>query len=186
MNLINEIINGKNKFSLAITGGGTRAISYLLENGGASSVFLGALVPYANSMLKTYTYAKYEKAVSIDAARAMLDWSRYGNTENHYSISSTSSLAKNGIEREGRQHSVVLASQYIFYSEQPIIFEAPALEVNLNEKRTRLEEEELVARLIIAYTHFSLGLSVQPPHLNSTIWYEYVGMTEQDEVCAYK
>ena len=57
--MIDKIINSDKKIYMAITGGGIGAISRLLENGGASNVFVGASVPYSEHELKTFSGTTY-------------------------------------------------------------------------------------------------------------------------------
>ena len=62
MDLI-ELLKAKNKLiHITLTGGGSLFISDLLSNGGASSVFLGATIPYhaelTKSIFKKYSYNK--------------------------------------------------------------------------------------------------------------------------------
>lgn len=190
--LIDDILKGEKKFYMGITGGGLICLGELLKNGGGSNVFLGANIPYSKELLNNVTRTVI-KCVSNEKA---IELSQLGElTEvDHIGIGVTCCLAKNGSERAGREHLVYLSSSQgkAHYSsfEDGSFFgmeykEQGSLGVKLNEPRTRLEEENLVAKLILAYTHFSLGLSVQPPHLNSEVWYDVIGMTENDEVILY-
>ena len=107
---------------LAITGGGTEAIGELLRHGGGSDTLIEAIVPYGKESLKDligkeperYASAETAKDMAMSAySRALLLDSRSEKPEhlNLIGIGVTCKLAKQGNEREGRQHEVYFASQ---------------------------------------------------------------------------
>ncbi len=94
---------------LTITGGGTGIISKLLENGGASSYFVGANVPYAQSQTENIFSAfianpkEYPKVVSKESARVLAKYSEPKYLLNEYlAIGITASLMKAEGERAER------------------------------------------------------------------------------------
>lgn len=75
--MIQDIIECNRNIYMAITGGGTRAISKLLENGGASGVFMGANIPYAELdlavFIDTWVQRNVWKCCSEETAKNMAD-----------------------------------------------------------------------------------------------------------------
>lgn len=94
---------------MMITGGGTEAISMLTKYGGASSFFRGAIVPYSSEELEE-CIGQFDKAVSKETCRSMLDYcditlSEYSGDK--ISIACTAKLAKEN-EREGRENYAIV------------------------------------------------------------------------------
>jgi len=108
--VINDILKCNRKIYLSITGGGTRAISELLENGGASSVFDGARVPYSRDDLADFigSVGRDEKCCSPDMAERMAVNSRciaFANdnkVDEIVGLGCTASLCRHKGERVGR------------------------------------------------------------------------------------
>lgn len=97
---------------MMITGGGTGAISKLLESGGASEVFLGAEVPYGYCSTRKpdkFVSEQYAKDLAYTAA-GMLDCELDNpivRNKAHIGVSCTASLYKEG-QREDRKNEAWL------------------------------------------------------------------------------
>ena len=144
--LVSEIIKNKSKTKLCmiLTGGGTIAISELLKHGGASEVLEMAVVPYGNESLETVLQHKVEKSVSPQIAYELCGGHVSGNKEeNTLVVSCTASLKKAGEERAGRIHEAYLG----FHHSKS---KADVYHVVFNANRTREQEEELLAMIILA------------------------------------
>lgn len=120
--MIDEILQSQKKIYLAITGGGTKAISQLLENGGASSVFVGARIPYSPEDLSSCVGFIYpnDKCCSKKMAERMAHFSMceaFSCNEDYNNIvglGCTATLCKKEGEREGRvnQAFICVTSKY--------------------------------------------------------------------------
>lgn len=187
--IIDEILTSKRKLFLAITGGGTAAIPLLLQNGGASDVFLGAIVPYCHKELMDVV-GSTDKTVSERVAlllsgtaynRAIADDFTEGPGKECVGIGATSSLVKNTKEREGREHKVYLAVSII---ETIGKSKQETVEVTLKANRTRKEEEDVVSNLILLLADMNLCLRKAHwfhPTFRKALNTES-GLTDQDEV----
>ena len=60
-------------YSIAITGGGVKAVDWLLSVPGASSRILEVVVPYSIPSLRKYLGKSIEKSVSLDTALLLAD-----------------------------------------------------------------------------------------------------------------
>lgn len=144
--LAKKIINNKTqcKVCMILTGGGTIAISELLKHGGASEVLEMAMVPYGKESLEMAVQIPVEKSVSAKIAFKLCGGYLPANTdENILVVSCTASLKKAGEERAGRIHEAYLG---FHYSKS----EADIYHVVFNANRTREQEEELLATIILA------------------------------------
>jgi len=134
------------QFVVAVTGGGSQVISDNLRKGGASSWFLEGLVPYNQNSLVDFLGHTPEKFASEITARQMamqafkraieLDAPVYSAV----GIGCTASLGRIDGEREGRSHKAFIAIQTAKSTE--------IIEWNFYVKRSREQEEALVAQLI--------------------------------------
>jgi nicotinamide mononucleotide (NMN) deamidase PncC len=149
---------------LSITGGGSRAITSLLEVPGASNTVLGAVVPYAAAALERWLGGPVDHFCSERTARAMamvaFERARQLSTADPYSlrgIGATASLATTRPKRG--PHRVHVAWQS---AERTV-----ALSCELVKgRRTRGEEELVAAQLVIAAVLEACGLesgSLLPP-----------------------
>lgn len=99
---------------MAITGGGTGAINTLLENGGASSVFLGAEVPYGYWLTPDYAgepkkyvalqYAYYLAEYSLTKSVGIIKDFKRRQPKYLIGLGCTAALYKEG-QREGRENA---------------------------------------------------------------------------------
>lgn len=153
-NIIQEILQSKSKLYLSLTGGGTRYISAILENGNASNIFLGASIPYCEEDLR-WNIGPYSKAVSRQVAEKMayscVSKSVCDSLEGDdriISIGVTASLAKAGKEREDRVHEIK-ELEHNTLKEFHIVF----------SHRSRLEEEMRLANVILFLANYEMNLT---------------------------
>ncbi|TQD26151.1 hypothetical protein [Methanolobus vulcani] len=137
---------------LAITGGGTEAIGELLRHGGGSDTLLEAIVPYGKESLHDLIGKEPDKYASAETAKDMamstyrrallLDSkSEKPDPQSLIGIGITCKLAKQGREREGRQHELYFASQSYY--------KTTVSGVNLKKKGSREEQESIAADYIL-------------------------------------
>ena len=130
-----EALNGK-KLIFIITGGGSRAISLLLENGGASDIFEGAMVPYSTISIDELCGPKEDrKYCTVEMAKELCDLTL--NTKDIVCCAMTCSLIKDN-EREGREHKCFMS----FLDTNTLSFNAGHISV---EGNTRKEQEDFVS-----------------------------------------
>ncbi|MCO6043292.1 hypothetical protein NG895_05180 [Aeoliella sp. ICT_H6.2] len=134
------------QFVLAVTGGGASAIGDLLSVPGGSRSVLDAQVPYSPQALAKWIGAQPEQSCSERTARAMAMaaymWARQLSTSEGplAGVSATASLASDRPKKG--PHRVHVAFQTISTT--------CALTLELNKgKRTREEEEQLAAELVL-------------------------------------
>lgn len=149
---IENILKSDKKLFLAITGGGTRAISKLTENGGASSVFLGAVIPYTQRDLIEICGSRGTKAVSQDCANAfsLAGWKAASADEiregTAITVACTASLCKNVKERAGRVHQAYISVAEYNEKKSRVVARFNFI---FSKERTRFEEEDLLADLLL-------------------------------------
>jgi len=137
------------QFVVVVTGGGSQVISDNLRKGGASSWFLEGLVPYNQNSLVDFLGHTPEKFASESTARqmAMQAFKRAikldAPVHSAVGIGCTASLGRIDGEREGRSHRAFVAIQTAKSTESMIW--------NFYGKRTREEEEALLAQLVDVY-----------------------------------
>lgn len=186
--IIDSIKKSKNKLFLAITGGGTQAISNILKGGGASSVFVGAIVPYHQEMLRDVV-GSFDKAVSIKIARglsASFPEVELEKGQSLISIGCTSSLAKAEPEREGRVHHVCLSVKHCIMDKSGYLkaTQVESMSVQLKGSRNREEEEKLVSRLIEAYACCYMNLTKWHP-ITYPVIFKWIGLTQDDVILTH-
>ena len=147
----NTSIEDKVRCGLAITGGGTEAISMLLRGGGGSSFLEEAVVPYSGSALSTYLGVKPDKFCSVDTARMMAMasyeklWERAA-TSDKIGIGVTCKLRKDD-EREGRVHEFHIAVQTCTTTESwTYRFKADDLIREIQERIVAMQIVEVVGK----------------------------------------
>jgi hypothetical protein len=151
--LIQEIHKQDIHMVLAITGGGSEAISHLLKYGGGSSTVLEAIIPYAAESLNMFLGQSVN--CSLDSALILAERSlerakTLSTKPRLIGIGVTAKLAKEQ-ERVGRQHASYLAiADDQKYS---------TLTCEFQPNRTRETEEDCTAKLLINLLAIYLNLS---------------------------
>ncbi|MDO5566632.1 MAG: hypothetical protein Q4G59_08240, partial [Planctomycetia bacterium] len=151
--LVQKIHQSPWKVVISLAGGGSRAIYDLLQIPGGSRTLLEAIVPYSPEAFDLFVGAKSEQYCSDEAARALamaaLNKAQRLTSPDDFDhlvgIGVTASLATDRVKRG--EHRVFLALQTSSFT----------LRVSLlleKGKRTRLEEEDLVADLILNLLSF--------------------------------
>jgi nicotinic acid mononucleotide adenylyltransferase len=150
-----------------ITGGGTGAISHLLEQGGGSSFMLEAQVPYnRRSVIDLLGGHTPDQFCCLDTAK-MLATSAYqrasllAGTDSVIGVGATSKL-RHDSERQGRQHRVCLA---IHSKDQTKTIEVPLGSTGWVSPRSRLVQEDLTSRLIVKQYCDFVDVPCVPPAL---------------------
>lgn len=152
LKVIQKIHASPCRIVLAVTGGGSGAISKLLMHGGGSATLLEALVPYDRNALTALIgkepdiYCSEETArnmamVSFEHAIRLGDKQQDIGARNIIGIGVTCKLVRSKAEREGRIHEAYIASQSLL--------QTTTSHLTLLHKRTREEEEEIASMLII-------------------------------------
>ncbi len=170
--LIEQIHETRTRLVLAVTGGGSRAIADLLTVPGASRTVLEAVVPYADSSLAEFLGGRPEQACSEATARqlAMAAWQRArrlagaadgredhpadGRTPPLAGVGGTAALATDRPRRGAHRAHVALQTE---------TFTSTASLELAKGRRTRAEEEELVARLLVQQVAAVCGVAALPP-----------------------
>jgi hypothetical protein len=111
--MIEEILDSGYKAGLIITGGGTEAISQLLQYGGGSKFLLDAKIPYSTRAFTSLT-GRQSDFVSLEACdqltrRALFDAHHYGAGFDGpiIGVGCTAKLTYDG-ERSGRKHEAFI------------------------------------------------------------------------------
>ncbi len=162
--VIKDILRCNKKVYMAITGGGTRSISDLLEHGGASGVFDGARVPYSRDDLADFLgrLGKDEKCCSLNMSIRMAEcsmWTAFANDNEADSIvglGCTASLCRHEGERDGRTNQA-----FISVINRYKIIETH-IEFHNNDKYhtlSRRDQEDMLSTLILS----ALADFVSPP-----------------------
>ncbi len=144
-------------FVLALTGGGSRSASALLEVPGASSSVLEVVVPYARSALEQWLGGPIDRACSqrTACAMAMAAFQRarqLGEADAHSlrGIAATASLATNRAKKGGHRLHVAWQS-----SARTVVQTCEWVK----DRRSRAEEEQLCAELILHAVATACGVS---------------------------
>lgn len=188
--IVEDILSSKNKVFLAITGGGTAAISTLLSAGGASSVFAGAIVPYSEEYLATIV-GSYSKATSIEVSRRLsnaipIDFT-LEEDQKLISVGATSSLKKRGDERKDRMHHVCISIREAKPDKTGYLWTEllETVTFQLKADRTREQEEELVSRLILSFANLHMNGNKLHP-ISSPEVFAWVGLTDDDVIITFQ
>jgi nicotinamide mononucleotide (NMN) deamidase PncC len=156
-----ELIHASGKqFLLAVTGGGSGAISALLEVPGASASVIGAIVPYAQTALTNWLGGTLDQACSERTARAMamraFEVARGFSSEGVHTlrgIGVTASLASNRPKRG--PHRVHVAWQ----SADTTVAISCELDKGV---RDRTEEERIATYLVLDAVAEACGVQTTP------------------------
>jgi nicotinamide mononucleotide (NMN) deamidase PncC len=154
--LVREIHDTPTRVVVAVAGGGSRAVSQLLEAPGASRTVLEAIVPYSDRALIQWLGGPPEQACSAQTARAMAMAAfrracRLDETDAPCAgVSCTASLATDRPKRG--PHRVHLAFQTaVLTATQSLGLE--------KDRRSRAQEERIVARLVLNMVAKACGLT---------------------------
>ncbi|MBM3340826.1 MAG: hypothetical protein FJY56_01740 [Betaproteobacteria bacterium] len=146
---------------LAITGGGTAAISRLLAVPGGSRSVLEAIVPYANASLSEWLGREPDSFCSSETALMMaaVAWQRAGRlareTANLIGIACTASLASDQPKRGAHRCWIATQTEH----------ETRLTHLTLAKgARSRAEEETLVADIVLAALFEAAGLEHGTQH----------------------
>mgnify|MGYP001230035887 FL=1 len=153
--LIAQIHQTSTQISLCVTGGGSQAISRLLESPGATQTVIEAYVPYGQEALTDFLQKTPEHYCSAETARAMAATCyeracQFGKSmEAVAGISCTASLTSNKPKKGPHRCHIALQNldTTVTYS----------LQFNKGT-RTRTEEERVTGNLIIAAVARACGL----------------------------
>jgi hypothetical protein len=153
--LVREVHAAGLRMVIAVTGGGSGAISALLSVGGASRSVLAATVPYAEAALVEFLGGPPDEFCAPPTARAMAMASfqkaaRYDPQANTCGIACTASLASDRPKRGA--HRAHLAYQTASTTAEF------AIELEKGH-RSRAEEEALVAALVLNVIAEACGLT---------------------------
>ena len=146
------------KLYFSITGGGTSAVSKLLEQGSCSDFFIGAQIPYSTESLRTFLIknncAQYEpdksvcedmaKAIALASYREIKAQRTFTQTDKSIGIGVTASLFKEG-QRIGRQnHAYIAICDYNYY-EKPMFVQ----HIEFVDPVSRLLQENVLSNEIL-------------------------------------
>ena len=151
--MIREIHQSAGKFCLAITGGGSSAISELLSYSGASNTILDAAVPYSAPALTRYVGGDMPQACSGLTARRMamaayLKARQLDTTPAVYGIGATAAIATNRDRKGSDRIFVALQS-----SSRTLVVSA-----TFSKALSRQDQEEKCKQIILRTMAFALGL----------------------------
>lgn len=159
--LVDKMLKSDKKLYLCITGGGTGVVTKILENGGASNVFLGANIPYneddTRNVIGSIVKCCSERAaflLSLDGYNKA-SCNKFKNRE-CVCVSSTSSLRKNGVERADRIHEAFICVR--IYDGLKYNKSVMSYHIVFWEDRTRKQEEELLSKALLAISCSALTL----------------------------
>jgi nicotinamide mononucleotide (NMN) deamidase PncC len=151
---------------LALTGGGSQAIADLLSVPGASATVLEARIPYSEAALAEWLGGKFDQACNEPTARAMamaaFERARELSTEDPSTlcgIGATASLATTRPKRGA--HRAFIAWQT---AEATVSYASEFVK----ERRTREEEESVVAELVLDAVAEASGAVYETPRIASS------------------
>ncbi|MBT4162642.1 MAG: hypothetical protein HOC70_02730 [Gammaproteobacteria bacterium] len=166
--LIEAIYAAGSQWSLAITGGGTSAISDLFAVPGASGTILEARVPYHADLLKSYLGARSDPGCSTSTARAMamqayLAASAIGSKP-AFGLGCTAAIATNR-ERRGSDRCHLAVQSYSM---------TRTFDVTFDKALSRQEQEQICRDLVINAMATALNLPCESvkgnSHTASRVW----------------
>ena len=146
--LVHQIHDSDYQTVIAITGGGSGAISQLLQVPGASNTVLEAIVPYSHASLSRWLGITAKQSCSQQTARAMAmsawmrarDLAPEADPHKLIGIAATASLASNRPKKGA--HRIHVALQTACDTDVCSLLLA-------KDKRTRAEEEDLAGQFIL-------------------------------------
>ena len=153
--LVQQIHESPSRFVLAISGGGSGAITALCQTPGATRTLLEAIIPYSSESMTEWLGGKPDRYCSAGTARrmamvALLRANLLDDTDApRAGVSCTASLATDRPKRgEHRAHVAIQTSS--FTATRSVLLE--------KGRRTREEEELLVSRLVLDAIAEACGL----------------------------
>ena len=163
--LLNAIHASSHQVVVAVTGGGSKAISQLLEIPGASQTLLEAVVPYSSASLASWLGGVPDQACSAATARAMAmaAWMRARQLSADFvstncaarpliGLAATASLASK--ESKRGEHRIHVAVQTTTTTNVSSL-------VLTKELRDRKKEEWLTAKLLLVTLGEACGIETQ-------------------------
>tara|TARA_R110002072_G_scaffold113986_3_gene243863 strand:- start:16164 stop:17228 length:1065 start_codon:yes stop_codon:yes gene_type:complete len=152
--IIKQIHDTDGHFELAITGGGTSAISQLLAVPGASRSLLNAVVPYSDSALRQYIGTTPDQACNDRTAR-LLATRAFHNAQNLCStkvigIGATAALQTDR-KRRGKDQ-IFVAAQTMQHTQ--------VYHLELNKAQSRTEQELQCSELVIRIMADNLNIPI--------------------------
>ena len=156
--LVERIHASPRRIVLAVSGGGSRAISELLGVPGASRTVLEAVVPYCDEAMAALIGGTPEGACSPKTARAMalaafLRASRYNCQSSPAGVACTAALSSDRPKRG--PHRIHVAMQ--------TVSSAATWSLQLNKgRRSRADEERLACRLVLGAVAEACGVDQRP------------------------
>jgi nicotinamide mononucleotide (NMN) deamidase PncC len=169
--LIEAIHRTPTRLLLAVSGGGSRAIAELLERPGASRTLLEAIVPYSEAAMIAYLGGRPDQFCAPETARAMAAaaWHRARKyeaaTARLAGVACTAGLATDR-PRRGPHHAHVAVQTAARTATWSLQLE--------KGRRSRADEEHLVARMVLGALADACGLGTVPifgaeGHKNGTV-----------------
>jgi nicotinamide mononucleotide (NMN) deamidase PncC len=160
--LVQKIHDASGRLVLAVTGGGSRAITELLEVPGASRTVLEAVVPYGQRAMIDWLGGRPDQACSAPTARAMAmaAFLRARRLEDEAAadrvlgVACTASLASDRPKRGPHRAHVAIQT-----ADRTAAWSLRLLK----DRRTREEEERLVASFVLGAVAEACGVDPRPP-----------------------
>ena len=165
LDIVNKIHASPYKLTIVSSGGGTNAISALLEVAGASNTILESHIPYSKESMDTFLNKKPDHYCSLDTCLNMAanaykkskEVDSESKTKHLLGIAITANLATT-YEKKG-DHKFFIVIQTYNYTKYLECFLAKG-------KRTREEEEELITSCVISLLANSCGFEFNLPSID--------------------
>jgi hypothetical protein len=166
---------------IAVTGGGSGAISVLLQTPGASRTILEAVVPYSFAALVDWIGAKPEQACSAATARAMAmaafmrarELAPDAAQETWLGVGATASLATDRPKRGERRGHLAYHRYDVTWESHYSLDELPA---------SRAGDEEVAAEQTLAAVAKGCGLACATAELKPAVGHGVIGLDPQVEL----
>ena len=168
-NNIQQIHSSPFKLVFVVSGGGTTALSSMLNIPGASKTVLAAHIPYAQKAMEKYLgkqpplYCSLDTSIKLAMTAFKEAKELSENKDSLLGIAATASLATN-YKKKG-QHRFFLCAQ------SPSATHTFSCELN-NNKRTREEEEKLMSSCLLTLISKACALTEDFPEIAEGFTYE--------------
>ena len=153
-NVIQQIHDANGQFEIAVAGGGTSAISKLLEISGASRSLLNGVIPYSDSALTSYLGTRPASACSDTTARLMATRAFHNARKlcstHVIGIGATAALQTDRIRRGADQLFVAVQSRHA----------TRVYHLSLDKQTDRISQERQCAEFIILIIAASLDIDI--------------------------